>query len=80
MKNKRHQENVVNKNTRCLCIVAIRYVSTPDADLRLARAIDILMRSTAKELKGSTNAEKEEEPPKDSRPEKIAGQSDGEKG
>jgi len=73
---KRHGD----KNNRCLRIVGIRYVPTPDANSRLARAIDILLRSAATDLSGSVSAKKEEEPPKDSRPEKIAGQSDGEKG
>ena len=76
MKGKRHGD----KNNRCLRIVGIRYVPTPDADWRLRRAIEILLRTAARELEGSVNAKKEEEPPKDSRFEKIAGQSDGEKG
>jgi len=80
VKNKRRQENVVDKNTRCLCIVEIRSIPTPDAESRLSRAVDMLLGSAEKELEGGINAEKEEEPPKDSRPEKIAGQSDGEKG
>jgi len=63
-----------------LRVVRVGYVSTPDAESRLSRAIDILLRSAATELEGSVSAKKEEEPPKDSRPEKIAGQSDGEKG
>jgi len=78
VKDKRHEEKVGDKNTRCLRILAIHYVSTPNADLRLARAIDLLLRSVAEGLKGSIN-DKEEEPPKDSRPEKLAGQSEGEK-
>ena len=80
MKGKRHPEKVGRKNNRCLRIVEIRYTPTPDAELRLSRAVDILLRSAATELEGSVSAKKEEEPPKDSRPEKIAGQSDGEKG
>ena len=59
--------------------MGIRYVPTPDADSRLLHAIDVLLGSGAREPKESINAKKEE-PPKDSRPEKIAGQSDGEKG
>jgi hypothetical protein len=53
-------------------------VSAPDANSRLSRAIDILLRSATKEPEGNINA-KEEKPPKNSRPEKIAGQSDEEK-
>ena len=59
-----------------LRVVGVGYVSTPDADMRLARAIDILMRSTPRELEGRINAEKEEEPPQDSRPEGVADQTD----
>lgn len=76
MKGKRHGD----KNNRCLRVVGIRYVPTPDAESRLSRVVDILLRSAARELEGSVSAKKEEEPLKDSRPEKIAGQSDGEKG
>ena len=54
-------------------------MSAPDGDAKLSRAIDTLLRAGAREPKGSIDAKKEEEPPKDSRPEKIAGQSDGEK-
>lgn len=57
----------------------LRHVVVPEAESRLSRAIDMLLRSAAKELEGSTNAKKEEEPPEGSRPEKIAGQNDGEK-
>jgi hypothetical protein len=80
VKGERHTEKVGRKNNRCLRIAEIRYVSTPDAESRVSRAIDILLRSAATELEGSGSAKKEEEPPKDSRPEKIAVQSDGEKG
>lgn len=80
MKGKRQPGKVGRRNDRCLRVVKIRYMSTPDADWRLHRAIDILLRTAATELEESINAKKEEEPPKDSRPEKIAGQSDGEKG
>ena len=55
MKDKRHEEKVGDKNIRCLRIVAIHYVSTPNADLRLARAIDRLLRSVAEGPKGSTD-------------------------
>ena len=64
MKGKRDQEKVGDKNNRCLRIVEIRYVSTPDADSRLSRAVDILLRSAARELEGGNNAKKEE-PPRD---------------
>lgn len=79
MKGKRHPEKVGRKNNRCLRIVEIRYTPTPDAESRLSRAIDILLRSAATELQGNVSAKKEEKQPKGSRPEKIAGQSDGEK-
>ena len=61
-------------------VVSMRHVSIPDAESRFSRVVDILLRSAARKLEGSVSAKKEEEPPKDSRPEKIAGQSDGEKG
>jgi hypothetical protein len=73
----------VRKDRQRLRVVEIRYTPTPDADERLSRALGILLRSgarTATTSEESINAKKEEEPPKDSRPEKIAGQSDGEKG
>ena len=73
----------VRKDWQRLRVVEIRYTPTPDADERLSRALGILLRSgarTATTSEESINAKKEEEPPKDSRPEKIAGQSDGEKG
>lgn len=80
MNGKRHQEKVVGKNTRYLCIVEIRYIPTPDAELRLSRAIDILLMSATREPEGSTNDQKEEESPQDSQPEGGADQSHGEKG
>jgi len=43
-------------------VVEIRYMPVPDADLRLTRAIDLLLRSAARELEGSTDAPKEEKP------------------
>jgi hypothetical protein len=58
----------------------IQCVPTPDTDERLSHIVDILLRSAATELEGSVSAKKEEEPPKDGRAEKIAGQSDGGKG
>ena len=73
----------VRKDRQRLRVVEIRYTPTPDADERISRALGILLRSgarTATTSEESINAKKEEEPPKDSRPEKIAGQSDGEKG
>ena len=60
MKGKRHQEKVVDKNTRCLCIVEIRSIPTPDAESRLSRSIDILLVSAAKELEASIDAKIEE--------------------
>ena len=41
-----------------LRVVRVGYVSTPDAESRLSRAIDILLRSAAGELKESTNVKK----------------------
>jgi len=38
---------------------------TPDADSRLARAVNILLRSAVRGLEGSIDAKKEEEPPQD---------------
>jgi len=61
-------------------VVEIRYVPVPDADLRLTRTINILLRSAARELEGSTDAQKGEKPGQDSPPEGTVGQSDGEKG
>ena len=77
MKDKRHEEKVGDKNIRCLRIVAIHYVSTPNADLRLARAIDILLEAAMKEPEGSTNVKKRKKRPQDNPPEGVAGQSDG---
>ena len=57
--------------------VEIRYIPTSDADWRLHRAIDILLRLAANESEGSINA-KEEEPPQDM-PEKVTEGGDGEK-
>ena len=65
VKGKRHQEKVVGKNTRCLRVVEISYVSTPDADERLSRAIEILLRSAARhatQTKEVPNTEKQESP------------------
>ena len=65
VKGKRHQEKVVGKNTRCLCVVEISYVRTPDADERLSRAIEILLRSAARhatQAKEVPNTEKQESP------------------
>ena len=74
----------VRKDRQRLRVVEIRYTPTPDADERLSRALGILLRSGARTATTSSeesiNAKKGEEPPKDSRPEKIAGQSNGEKG
>jgi len=61
VKGKRHQEKVVGKNTRCLCVVEIRYVRTPDADDRLSRAIDILLKAAAEansQSKDTSNGKK----------------------
>lgn len=81
---KRRDSKVVTRRTNCegqrLVVVDVRYVAIPDAESRLSRAIDILLRSAATGREGSVSAKKEEEPPKDSRLEKIAGQRDGEKG
>lgn len=43
-------------------VVRVGYVSTPDADWRLRRAVDMLLRSAARELEGSINTKREEEP------------------
>jgi len=44
--------------------VKIRHISTPDADWRLRRAIDILLRAAETELEGN-DSDKEEEPVND---------------
>jgi len=41
-------------------VVKVGYVPTPDADWRLRRAIDILLRAAVTEREGSTNTEEEE--------------------
>jgi len=69
----------VMKDQQRLRLIGIRYVRTPDAELRLSRAIDILLGSASRKTDGSTNVKKGEEPRQDSRPEELAGQSDGEK-
>jgi hypothetical protein len=49
--------------------VKLRHVVVPDADIRLSRAIDILLRSAARKAAASEesiNAKKEEEPPRES--------------
>lgn len=59
----------VMKDRQRLRVVEIRYVPTPDADERLSRALDILLRSAARKAtvsEESTNAKKEEEPPRES--------------
>ena len=71
MKGKRHGD----KNNRCLRIVGIRYVPTPDADSRLLHAIDVLLGSEPREPKESINAKKEA-PPQDSQPEEVADHRD----
>ena len=63
-----------------LRVFGVRYVSTPDADSRIWRAINILLGSAVEEPEGGINTEKEEEPAQGSRPERVAGQSDGGKG
>lgn len=57
-------------------VIKIHQVTTPDSERRLSRAIDILLRSPMEDLGRSINTEKEGEPPQDSRPEGVAGQSD----
>jgi hypothetical protein len=69
----------VREDEKCLA-VRIRQISTPDSERRLSHAIEVLLRLVAGEPEGSVSAKKEEKPPKDSRHERIAGQSDGEKG
>lgn len=44
-------------------VVRVGYVSTPDANSRLSRAVGMLLRLAARELEGSINAKKEDEPP-----------------
>ena len=56
-------------------VVRVGYVPTPDADWRLRRAIDILLSSATGEPEGSIRPQKEEDTPKDSHPERAAGQS-----
>lgn len=60
-------------------LVTMHHVHIPNGNARLSRAIDILLRSAARELEGSTNAQKGEKPAQYSPPEGAAGQSDGEK-
>jgi len=53
------------KEGQRLRVVQIRYVRTPDADERLSRAIDILLRSAARhaaQAKEVPNTEKQESP------------------
>ena len=53
------------KEGQRLRVVEIRYVRTPDADERLSRAIDILLRSAARhatQAKEIQNTEKQESP------------------
>ena len=56
-----------------LKVVRVGFVSTPDTESRLSRAIDILLESASRKRK-------KEELPKDSRTEKITVQNDGERG
>ena len=58
-------------------IVGVRYVATLGADLRLARAIDLLLSSAAMERKGSINDEKEAQPPRNSSPSEAMEINDG---
>ena len=77
MKGKRHPEKVGNEDNRCLRIVGIRYMPTPDADSRLARAVNILLRSAVRGLEGSIDAKKEEEPPQDNPLTEVTERKDG---
>ncbi len=47
-----------------LRVVGVRYVPTPDANLRLSRALDILLRSARRDvaIKEGINAKKERPP------------------
>lgn len=83
MKKRRDFERKIRHSSykrKGLKVVGVRYVSTPDAESKLSRAIDILLGAAAREPEGSTNDQKEEGSPQDSQPEGGAGQSDGEKG
>lgn len=68
------------KQNRSQLIAEVKYCAVQDAEWRLSRAIDILLRSATKEPQGSTNDQKEEESPQDSQPEGGADQSSGEEG
>lgn len=69
MKGKGRQGKVVDTNRRCLGIVTIRYVPAPDAESRLSRAIDFLLRIAATGLEGGAGAKKDGEPPQASQSE-----------
>jgi len=43
----------VRKGRQRLKVVEIRYISMPDADERLSRAVDILLRSAARDMSQS---------------------------
>jgi hypothetical protein len=68
------------KQNRSQLIAEVKHCVVQDAELRLSRAVDILLGSALREPEGSANVEKEKEPPKNSRPEEVAGKSDGEDG
>jgi len=70
----------VNFRQKRFKVVGIRYVPIPDADARLSRAMDILLRSVESKREGRIKDKKEVEPPQDRQPEKVIGRSDKEKG
>ena len=49
-----------------LRVAQIHYVSPPDAESRLSRAVDILLGSAVRDLEVGINAKEEEEAPQDS--------------
>jgi len=76
-----HSEKRLKKcKKKELGVVDVRWVQMPDADSRLSSAIDLLLRSVSREPEGDPAARKGEEPPRDSRPKGVPGQSDGEEG
>ena len=60
-----HKTPHMNRKGRGLRVVELRYVPTPDANLRLSRTIDILLRSAtsgSSQAKESPDTEREEPP------------------
>jgi hypothetical protein len=76
---RRYGERAASENIRPLRVVRIRWVIVPDADLRLSRAVDIVLRYAIRESQVGINAGKEKKVARDSRPKRLLSQRDGDR-